>query len=95
MDVWHWKDDEVQSVQMIRFTQEKRATLPAVYNVASGKLVPISDDVMRNVTPTPDPKWAIGRIDTTYRTEVHPTVVWAKFAAMREGAGIASARLWG
>ena len=25
---------------------------------------------MRNVTPTPDPRWAIGRIDTTYRTEV-------------------------
>jgi 5-methyltetrahydropteroyltriglutamate--homocysteine methyltransferase len=29
-----------------------------------------------------------------YKTEVHPTVVWAKFKAMREGADIASNRLW-
>ncbi len=70
VDVWHWKDAEVQSVQMIRLSQERRTTLPAVFNVSSGKLVPIADDVMRNVTPTPDPKWAIGRVDTTYRTEV-------------------------
>ena len=30
----------------------------------------------------------------TYKTEVHPTVVWEKFKAMREGAGIASKKLW-
>jgi 5-methyltetrahydropteroyltriglutamate--homocysteine methyltransferase len=29
-----------------------------------------------------------------YKTEVHSTVVWAKFKAMREGADIASKRLW-
>jgi dipeptidyl aminopeptidase/acylaminoacyl peptidase len=70
VDVWHWKDAEVQSVQIVRVAQERRATLPAVFDVASGKLVRISDDVMRNVTPTPDSRWAIGRVDTTYRTEV-------------------------
>ncbi len=30
-----------------------------------------------------------------YRTEVHPTVVWEKFKAMRQGADIASKKLWG
>jgi 5-methyltetrahydropteroyltriglutamate--homocysteine methyltransferase len=30
----------------------------------------------------------------SYRTEVHPTVVWAKFEALREGARLASRRLW-
>jgi 5-methyltetrahydropteroyltriglutamate--homocysteine methyltransferase len=29
-----------------------------------------------------------------YKTEVHPTVIWAKFSAMVEGARIASGRLW-
>ncbi|HUK58732.1 MAG TPA: cobalamin-independent methionine synthase II family protein [Stellaceae bacterium] len=29
-----------------------------------------------------------------YRTEVHPTVVWEKFRAMRAGADIATKRLW-
>ena len=56
VDVWHWKDAEVQSVQVVRLAQERRSTLPAVFNVASNKLVRIADDVMRNVTPTPDPK---------------------------------------
>ena len=30
----------------------------------------------------------------TYRTEVHPTVIWAKFGALREGARLATKRLW-
>jgi 5-methyltetrahydropteroyltriglutamate--homocysteine methyltransferase len=30
----------------------------------------------------------------TYRPEVHPTVIWAKFAALRDGARIASQALW-
>jgi 5-methyltetrahydropteroyltriglutamate--homocysteine methyltransferase len=30
----------------------------------------------------------------TYRPEVHPTVVWAKFRALAEGARLATAQLW-
>ena len=30
----------------------------------------------------------------TYRTEVHPSVIWAKFEALREGARLASKQLW-
>jgi 5-methyltetrahydropteroyltriglutamate--homocysteine methyltransferase len=30
----------------------------------------------------------------TYNTEVHPTVVWAKFQAMADGARLASEQLW-
>ena len=29
-----------------------------------------------------------------YKTEVHPTVVWEKFKAMRRGADLATKRLW-
>ena len=70
VDVWHWKDDEVQSVQMIRISQERRATLPAVFDLASKKLVRLADDAMRTVTPAVDARWAIGRVDTTYRGDV-------------------------
>ena len=31
----------------------------------------------------------------TTETEIHPTVVWAKFQAMAEGAALASKELWG
>lgn len=30
-----------------------------------------------------------------YRTEVHPTVIWAKFEALKQGADIATRNLWG
>jgi hypothetical protein len=30
----------------------------------------------------------------TYRPEIHPTIVWAKFEALAEGARLATARLW-
>jgi 5-methyltetrahydropteroyltriglutamate--homocysteine methyltransferase len=30
-----------------------------------------------------------------YKTEVHPTVVWEKFKAMRQGAELATRQLWG
>lgn len=30
----------------------------------------------------------------TYTTEVHPTVIWAKLKALRDGARLASTRLW-
>jgi len=30
----------------------------------------------------------------SYRTEVHPTVVWAKFQALRDGARLATKQLW-
>ena len=30
-----------------------------------------------------------------YRTEVHPTVIWEKFKALRQGADLASKQLWG
>jgi 5-methyltetrahydropteroyltriglutamate--homocysteine methyltransferase len=29
-----------------------------------------------------------------YKTEVHPTVIWVKFQALREGARLASRQLW-
>jgi len=31
----------------------------------------------------------------TYNPEIHPTVVWAKFQAMAEGARLATEQLWG
>jgi 5-methyltetrahydropteroyltriglutamate--homocysteine methyltransferase len=31
----------------------------------------------------------------SYAPEVHPTVVWPKFKALSEGAGLATKRLWG
>jgi dipeptidyl aminopeptidase/acylaminoacyl peptidase len=70
VDVWHWKDPEPQTVQIVRIQQERRATLPAAYLLASRKVVRLGDDDMRTATPTPNGKWAIGRNDVAYRGTV-------------------------
>jgi dipeptidyl aminopeptidase/acylaminoacyl peptidase len=69
VDVWHWKDDDVQSVQQVRAEANRRFTYAAVFNVASRQFVRLADDDMRTVTPT-DGRWAIGRNDVAYRDEL-------------------------
>jgi len=70
VDVWHWKDAEPQSVQIIRVNQDRRSTYAAVLDLASGSVRQIADDDMRAITPTDDLAWAIGRLDAPYRGQV-------------------------
>jgi dienelactone hydrolase len=69
VDVWHWKDPDPQSSQMLRVLQDRRASYIAALNVASKKLVQMADSNMRSVTPTPNGRWGIGRFDGPYRIE--------------------------
>jgi dipeptidyl aminopeptidase/acylaminoacyl peptidase len=70
VDVWHWKDAVPQSEQMIRLAQDRRATLPAAFVIASKQFVVLGDDDMRSVTPVANGFWGIGRNDAAYRGEV-------------------------
>ncbi len=70
VDVWHWKDAEPQSVQMVRLQQERRATYPGELLVGSGRFLVLADSAMRTLSTSPNGKWAVGRNDTTYRGEV-------------------------
>ncbi|HVZ49982.1 MAG TPA: prolyl oligopeptidase family serine peptidase, partial [Gemmatimonadaceae bacterium] len=70
VDVWHYKDVEPQSVQMVRIQQERRATYPAVIDLAANRLRVFGDSAMRTVTMTADDRWGIGRDDAAYRGSV-------------------------
>ena len=70
VDVWHYKDTEPQSVQIIRVAQDRRATMAAVLDLAAGTVRPIADADMRTITPNNDLTWAIGNIDSPYRGEI-------------------------
>lgn len=70
VDVWHWKDDDPQSVQTVQLAAARRATKFAVLDIASGTLRQIADDKMRGVLPTEDLKWAIGMDASPYDGEV-------------------------
>ena len=70
VDVWHWKDPDPQSVQIVRLNQERRFTYPAVFSVATRKLTRLGDSDIRAVQVAPNGRWAVGRFDTPYRLEV-------------------------
>ncbi len=70
VDVWHYKDAEVQSVQIVRLQQELRATFASAVLVPSGKFVQLADSAMPTVQMADDGSWGVGRNDTTYRGEV-------------------------
>jgi dipeptidyl aminopeptidase/acylaminoacyl peptidase len=70
VDVWHWKDADPQSVQIVRLAQDRRATMAAVVDLASGSVRKIADEAMRTITPTDDLRWAIGRLDAPYRGQI-------------------------
>jgi len=76
VDVWHWKDAEPQSVQMVRLQQLRRATYPAAVHLADQasdtavRFVRLGDDDMRTVTYAASGRAGVGRLDTPYRGQV-------------------------
>ncbi|MBM3791599.1 MAG: S9 family peptidase, partial [Acidobacteria bacterium] len=69
VDVWHWKDERVQSIQMVRANQDRRATYGSVFLLEGGRFVRLADEEMPTVSPTEDGRWGIGRLDKPYRLE--------------------------
>lgn len=70
VDVFHYKDAELQTVQLVRLAQERRATYPSVITVATKGFVRLGDPAMRSVTNTANGKWAVGQLDAPYKGEV-------------------------
>ena len=70
VDVWHWKDEEVQSVQQVRAEQNRRATYAATFDIATRSFRQVADADMRQVTFTADPRFAVGRMDKEYWYDV-------------------------
>jgi acetyl esterase/lipase len=66
LDIFHWKDVDLQSEQMIRVAQLRRATYASVLEIPSKTFVRLADDAIENVTPTVNGRWAIGRDPTPY-----------------------------
>jgi hypothetical protein len=66
LDIFHWKDTDLQSEQIVRIAQLRRATFAGTLAVASKKFVRLADDTIPTITPTADDKWAVGRDATSY-----------------------------
>ncbi|MEX2281887.1 MAG: prolyl oligopeptidase family serine peptidase [Gemmatimonadota bacterium] len=66
VDVFHWKDDRIQSVQRRQVEQDKNRTARIAFELATKKLVRLSDATIRNVQITRDGRWGIVTDDRAY-----------------------------
>jgi dipeptidyl aminopeptidase/acylaminoacyl peptidase len=71
VDVWHWNDEMIQSVQIRRANQLKRATFQSVLHLADGRFVQLSDDTLRSVMVTKNGQYALGNSNLPYITDVN------------------------
>jgi len=69
VDVWHWKDERVQSVQMVRADADRRATYRSALVLDGARFVRLEDPDMEGVAITEDGRWAIARVDKPYRLQ--------------------------
>jgi dipeptidyl aminopeptidase/acylaminoacyl peptidase len=66
VDIWHWKDEQIQSVQKIRADRDRNFTYRSVYNLKTERFIRICDERMRTAAITQDGKWAIGQDEKDY-----------------------------
>lgn len=70
VDVWHWKDELIQSVQIRRAPMLRRMTTTSVLHLKDGRFVQLGDENLRSVQITKHPRYAIARDDRKYVTDV-------------------------
>lgn len=71
VDVWHWKDERVQSVQMVQANRDRRSTYAAVLNLGNKGFFQLENDEMPTVRFSEKSEWAVGYMDTPYRNDVN------------------------
>ena len=67
-DLWHWKDDRIQTIQKVRANQDRDRSYKAVYHIETKKFVQLADLSMQLATPNDQGDFAFGNDDRQYRT---------------------------
>ena len=70
VDVWHWQDDLVQSVQQRRASFDRRATYASVFHVKQNKFLQLGNEKLKRVFMVGKGRWAIGVDATEYLAEI-------------------------
>jgi len=66
VDIWHWKDDRLQSVQMLRAAADRNFAYQAQFTLAVKKFVRLTDEAMRTLQLSQNEAWGIGRDERAY-----------------------------
>lgn len=71
LDIWSWKDKELQPEQKINLEKEKKRTYLAVYLIEKDKFIQLGDPVIRNVQTIQkgNGRFALGNDPSPYKLE--------------------------
>jgi dipeptidyl aminopeptidase/acylaminoacyl peptidase len=70
VDIWHWKDEQIQSVQARRFNYDVNFTYRSVFLLKEKKFLQLADQNMRTISLSQDGKWGVGRDAMPYLSDV-------------------------
>ncbi len=59
--LWHGADKRLQSQQQVEAGRDKNFSYLSVYRVKDNKFIRLADDTVRDVTPAPKDRYAVGR----------------------------------
>jgi len=71
VDVWHWNDDRIQSVQMVRGSRDRKATQTAVYHFEEDNYIQLADDKMDRLITSRHSRYKVGVDDKPYLNDVN------------------------
>lgn len=74
VDIWHYRDDRIQSVQQVRASADRNRTNLAAFDLASGRLIRLADETLTNVQVTPEGEWAVARDERPYTHDWKPSL---------------------
>jgi len=70
VDIWHWKDEQIQSVQARRFERYVNFTYRSVFLLKEKKFLQLADKNMRTISLSRDGKWGVGQDPLPYLSDV-------------------------
>jgi dipeptidyl aminopeptidase/acylaminoacyl peptidase len=73
VNIWHWADDRIQSVQQQQVSRDRNRTYLAAIHLEEGRMVPLGDERMRTVNTTRDGRWGMGQDDREYVSDWKPS----------------------
>ena len=69
VDVWHWKDEVVQSRQMKTADRDRKATYLSILNLSNQRFVQLETEDMSAIASNEKTPWAVASVDTAYQAK--------------------------
>jgi len=66
VDIWHWKDNRLQSVQKIRANTDRNFTYRSAVSLSGRRFIRLTDENMRTIEITKNGRWGIGENEKPY-----------------------------